>query len=650
MTPDDLTRIKFLHDPRISPDGQRVAFVVTTLSKDDDVYRSHIWLVNANGDGPYRFSNGANRDTSPRWSLDGSTIAFVSKREDDKEPQLYVLPAGGGEAVRLTNLDHGVSDPVWSPDSSTIAFVSKVGGWETPQDEKEKDKSKPARIITTMKYREDGNGFTYDQHPHIFVVAAEGGEARQLTSGDYADADPCWSPDGESLAFVSSRHDSRDSDDAADVWMVGLEDGALRKLTDTSGPVASPAFSPDGRFLAFLGSKHLNDTGRNMRLYKLSLDSGDITCLTKSLDRTCEPGAFDGVPVLWDPAGAAILVAVEDRGTTAVFTVPATNAGKPAPAITGIGKVTGLSMSDDGSTLAYLATVSDSPPELYLHNMKQETSRRLTDLNGAWKEEVSLAQPEHFDFTRDGFSIDGWVMKPFGWEPGKEYPAILNIHGGPATQYANRFFDEFQVLAGAGYGVVYCNPRGSQGRGEAFTRAVIGDWGGGDYADVMAAIDEAARRHPWIDRSRLGVMGGSYGGFLTSWIVGHTSLFKAACSERALNDHRTFFGTSDIGPRFSTAHSKTLPWEEPQWYIDHSPLTYAPDIRTPLLIMHAENDVRCPIEQAEQLYIALKYLKRDVTLVRFPDETHELSRSGTPRHRIERFGIILDWFDRYLNH
>jgi dipeptidyl aminopeptidase/acylaminoacyl peptidase len=227
-------------------------------------------------------------------------------------------------------------------------------------------------------------------------------------------------------------------------------------------------------------------------------------------------------------------------------------------------------------------------------------------------------------------------------------PLLLNIHGGPASQYGFGFFDEFQVYAGAGYGVIYTNPRGSQGYGEAFTRAVIGDWGGGDFADVMAGLDEALRRFDFIDPERLGVMGGSYGGFLTSWTVGHTDRFKAGCSERAVNDQLGMFGNSDIGHLYNVVELGFLPWESWQVYLDRSPLTYAKDITTPLLIIHSEDDLRCPIEQAEQLFVALKTLRKEALFVRFPDENHELSRSGKPRHRLERFRIILDWFGKYL--
>jgi dipeptidyl aminopeptidase/acylaminoacyl peptidase len=289
-----------------------------------------------------------------------------------------------------------------------------------------------------------------------------------------------------------------------------------------------------------------------------------------------------------------------------------------------------------------------SPAEVSLCHADGSGEKPLTDLNRAWKAEVERSRPERFRYERAGRWLDCWVMRPFGFTPGQRYPALLNIHGGPHTQYGHNFFDEFQIYAGAGYVVIYTNPRGSQGYGEEFTRAVIGDWGGGDFADVMTGLDEALRRYDFIDPERLGVMGGSYGGFLTSWTVGHTDRFKAACSERAVNNTYTLFGTSDIGHSFSEAQSGYLPWENMTWYIEHSPLSYAKDITTPLLIIHSESDLRCPMEQAEQLFVALKKQHKDVMFVRFPDEDHELSRAGKPRHRLERFRFILEWFARFL--
>jgi dipeptidyl aminopeptidase/acylaminoacyl peptidase len=647
MTPQDLTRIRSVSDPQMSPDGQRVAFVVTTLSEERDEYLANIWVVDTAGGEPRRFTTGSGRDTTPRWSPDGMRLAFVATREPQQKPQLYVMPADGGEPVRLTTLPNGVADPVWSPDSTRLAFVSRVGGWQEPESAEEKRKSKPVRVITTMKYKANGDGFVYDRRPHLFVVSADGGEPQQITDGDFADADPAWSPDGRLIAFVSARHAERDYNNAADVWVVVPEGGEPRCLTDTAGPLGLPTFAPDGRTIAFLGHRFLNESGRNTRLFTVPVAGGVPVCLTEKLDRNCA-SFFARIGPLWSADSASLSFVVETQGDVAVYRVPATGGAEPTCLIGGERQVAGLSASRDGSMLAFTATDPMAPAEVFVCRADGTGERQLTDLNRAWKAEVVLSRPQRLRYERAGYTLDCWVMKPYGFTPGQRYPALLNIHGGPHTQYGQTFFDEFQVYAGAGYVVLYTNPRGSQGYGEAFTQAVVGDWGGGDFADVMAGLDVALHQCDFIDPQRLGVMGGSYGGFMTSWTVGHTSRFKAACSERAVNSPHSLFGSSDIGHTFSEAESGCLPWENLQWYIDHAPLTYAKDITTPLLIIHAEDDLRCPIEQAEQLFIALKKQRKEVVFVRFPDENHELSRSGKPRHRLERFRIILEWFGRYL--
>jgi dipeptidyl aminopeptidase/acylaminoacyl peptidase len=407
-----------------------------------------------------------------------------------------------------------------------------------------------------------------------------------------------------------------------------------------------PAFSPDGRTIAFLARAELNAYGRNVQLFTVPSDGGQATCLSSALDRSC--GALHVRPSGRPTAGRSRW-RPEDRGDIGLWRVAATGSAAPQRIVGGERVLNGFSASADGRTLAFAASRTVAPAEVFVCGADGGDERRLTDLNRAWVESVALSAPERFRLTRAGFELDVWVMRPAGFVAGQRYPTLLNIHGGPHAQYGHNFFDEFQVYAGAGYAVVYTNPRGSQGYGEAFTQAVVGDWGGGDYADVMAALDEALARYPFIDPERLGVLGGSYGGFLTSWTVGHTKRFKAACSERAVNCQYTMFGTSDIGHSFNVVElGGPLPWEDMARYIERSPLTYAKDMTTPLLILHSEDDLRCPIEQGEQLFVALKKLKREVRFVRFPGENHEMSRSGKPRHRLERFRHILDWFAKYL--
>jgi dipeptidyl aminopeptidase/acylaminoacyl peptidase len=648
MVPDDLTRILFVTDAQLGPDGRRIAFVVTSLSEERDEYLSSIWMVDTDGGGPRRFTAGPRRDTEPRWSPDGRRLAFLSERAPGEKPQLYVMPADGGEPTKLTALENGVAGVIWSPDGGMLAFVSPVGGRREPDSEEEKRTSRPARVITALKYRYNGEGFTYDRRPHVFVVASDGGTPLQITDGDYADADPIWAPDGRSIVFVSARHAERDEDDASDLWRVSSTGGPLQRLTATVGPVSHPAFSPDGRSIAFLGRPGRCAYGRNIRLFTVASDGGDgqAACRTSTLDRSC--GALPVRP-LWSPDGRSIVVAAEDRGDVGLWRAAASGSESPARIVAGERTLNGFSASADGRLLAFAASRPVAPSEVFVCQADGRDERQRTRLNQAWTETVALVPPERFRFVRAGFEIDGWIMRPAGFVAGQRYPALLNVHGGPHAQYGHGFFDEFQVYAGAGYAVIYANPRGSQGYGEAFAQAVVGDWGGGDYADVMAVVDEAIGRYPFIDAERLGILGGSYGGFLTSWTVGHTKRFKAACSERAVNCQYTMFGTSDIGHSFNVVElGGALPWEDMARYVERSPLTYAKDIVTPLLILHSEDDLRCPIEQAEQLFVALKKLRREVRFVRFPGENHEMSRSGKPRHRLERFRHILDWFSGHL--
>ena len=647
MTPQDITRIQWLSDPQIAPDGRRVAFVVTSLSEEHDEYLSRIWMVHTAA-GPARcFTTGAKRDVAPRWSPDGTQLAFVAEREPHQKAQLYVMPADGGEPVCLTAMRQGVSQPVWSPDGTRLAFVSRVGGWIEPEEETEQQKSKPARVISTLKYKFNGEGFVYDRRPHIFVVSTAGGPVLQLTSGDYADAAPAWSPDGRMIAFTSARHHERDDDQAADVWLVPATGGEPTCLTDTAGPALLPTFAPDGQTIAFLGHRYPREAGRNLRVFTVPTAGGTPVCLTADLDRTCTP-FFSSIAPQWSADGVWLTFAVEDQGEVPIYRVRATGGSVAERVSPGERSITGFSLAVHQPLMAFTATEPVSPAEVLVCYSDGTHETRLTRLNQAWQTTVALSPPTRLRYERAGMTLDCWVMKPYGYEPGKRYPALLNMHGGPHTQYGQHFFDEFQVYAGAGYAVIYTNPRGSQGYGEAFTRAVHGDWGGGDYADVLAGLDEALRQCAWIDPERLGIMGGSYGGFLTSWAVGHTTRFKAACSERAVNNLLTLFGSSDIGPSFMEAQSGVLPWDNLQWYLEHSPLTYAHRITTPLLIMHAEDDLRCLMEQAEQLFAVLKKQRKEVLLVRFPDENHEMSRTGKPRHRLERFRILLEWFAQYL--
>ena len=642
MTPHDLYDLHWLGEADISPDGQRIALAVTNFDRETDGYRSAIWLVETAGGDPRQFTAGAKRDNSPRWSPDGCWLAFVSERGEDK-PQLAIMPADGGESRLLTKLPLGAGVPAWSPDGSKIAFSAKTG--EPPDPDPKK--ARPYRRITTMKYRLNGQGFIYDQRRHLFVFDIASGQCSQITDGDWDDTQPAWSPDGTHLAFVSARHENREFDSASDIWLVPAAGGEVRQVTQTSGARGAPAWSPDGKRIAHI---HHPLWPSNGTLKTITVESGEEQDASGGIDREMGAGSLPGAVAqpAWLPGGGILTIAA-DRGEAAPWIGGSASGGRWIAKDASL--ATWYSVDRAGLRAAVVSSTQTSPAELSVVNLESGSARRLTNFNQGFSSSVSLQQAEKIVVpTATGTEVDCWVMKPAEFEQGNQYPLILNVHGGPFGQYGETFFDEFQIYSGAGYGVVFCNPRGSSGQDTDFARALVGDMGGPDYEDVIAAFDAALERAPWADRDRLAVMGGSYGGFMTTWIIGHTNRFKAAISERAVNDWYSMQGASDIGGTFNRQYlgEDAGIQDNLEALLRQSPITYAKNIETPVLILHSEVDLRCPISQAEQLFVILKQRRKDVEFVRFPDEDHELSRSGRPSHRVDRFTVILDYLARKL--
>jgi dipeptidyl aminopeptidase/acylaminoacyl peptidase len=548
----------------------------------------------------------------------------------------------------------------WSPDGTRLAFVARDPDPQRygPPGEHRKDKDLPARRIERLFTRLDSLGWIVDRPSRVFVVPVDAGErdaevtAVAVTAGPFDSAGIAWSPDSRRVAFVSGRHDTWDLDLRTDLFTVAVDDPATPvQLTETLSEYAFPSWSPDGRSIACI---HLGDPMQgpwHARIATVpSAGGGAPRVLTASLDRNAAPYPVPRGPVWVD---GAWLFLVDDRGFTHLWRVDAQGRFDPEPVVADSRSVTAYDAR--GDTIAFVAGSATSLPELFAR--RGDVEWKLTDVTRELREiGRTIAPPQRFVTpTSNGDEIDCWIIEP-EHPAGTVVPLLLNIHGGPFTAYEEKFFDEFQFEVGAGFAVLFCNPRGSSGGTEAWGRAIRfpecdvdpgSGWGGVDYDDVIACLDEALRRYDFIDPDRLGVMGGSYGGYMTSWIIGHTNRFAAAISERSCNNLLSLEYASDVAGSFAS-YVGVHHVDDPEPYVRQSPITYVREMTTPLLILHSENDLRCPISQAEELFVALRLLGRTPEFVRFPGESHELSRSGAPRHRVERAEIVVDFMRRHL--
>ncbi len=665
MQPQDLASVAELSDPRVSPDGSTVVFVVTTVDLEGNAYKSGIWVAGVDGGfPPCPFTDGDTQERTPRWSPDGQWVAFVA-HPDEHGAHLYVIGSEGGDTFDLLEWPEDIEDLAWTPDGRRLVFTARQR--DEAHYAPEKDKDRPARRIDRVSFRTDSVGWTVDRPRHVFAIAANGsaeGRAVPLTAGPFDDAGFAIAPDGGTLVFSSARTETWDTDLSSHLYRIPLPasdaDGpppiaAPEPLTTGTTTHGQPSWSPSGRFVAFVwGDRHSMMRHGQVGIVDLGARpiSGGERLLTTGLDLHCAPYLAHARDPLWE-SDDSVLVQVDEAGNVPVYR--ARTDGSTEQVVSGDRQVTGFDAA--GGTLAFVATTATHPTELFV--VVDGVERRLTRLGESFVREHEVATPERFTaVSADGTEVEAWFLRPPGVDARERVPTILTIHGGPFSQYGNRFFDEFQVTAGAGYAVIYANPRGSSGYSSAFARGIRGPkapedpgtgWGGADYEDLLAVVDAAVERFgEVIDVDRLGVMGGSYGGYMTAWLIGHDQRFKAAVSERSCNNLFTFAHTSDIGASFPAGYIGASHLDDPEEFLRQSPVTYYRDMATPLLILHSENDLRCPIEQAEDLYLRLKTTGRDVEFVRFPGESHELSRTGAPRHRVERLELILDWFARKL--
>ncbi len=651
ITIEDLLAWKIANDPQMAPDGSRVVCSLTIVDEAAKGYQTHLWIVPTESGAPWQLTTARARETGPRWAPDGTRIAFVSDRGGAK--QVYVISAEGGEARPLTSGALSPSDLAWSPDGRWIALVGKPEV-DRPQDESD------VRVISRLYYKQDGEGFWDGRWKQVFVIRADGGGLRQLTQGEYDHLAPAWSPDGAFLAYTGNASPDADLVEASDVWVMRV-DGTTppRRLTHTVGPAQSPAWSPDGTRIAYVG--HDNECGgaTTQGIWIVRAADGRPACVTRGYDRSvghhigsdvrAQPGSGG---LTWAPQGDRIYFLTTEGGNAQIASVSVPD-GAVRLETRGDHDLVGCSLDRAARRVACIECDPVTPGEVAVAELSgAEPARfgRRSDWNAALLDILALAVPERFEYrTPDGSVIEGWVMKPAGAGPNRRVPAVLKIHGGPHGAYGNSFSQQFQVLCAAGYGVIFSNPRGSEGYGQAFVAATHHDWGGRDYEDLMGALDCALAVHIWIDPDRLGVSGGSYGGYMTNWIVGHTQRFRAAVTLRSTCNRHSQWGTGDIAYRGSHWEFPGDPWESPAFYLERSPITYVRQMRTPLLILHGEDDLRCPISQAEQLFVALKKQGTPTLMVRFPGESHGLSSSGQPAHRIEELRHMLSWFQTHLD-
>ncbi|HYW26114.1 MAG TPA: S9 family peptidase [Terriglobales bacterium] len=644
----DILRFRMISDPQLSPDGRTVAFVLTEQDAVADRQATSVWLVPADASAEARRLTTGPRDGRPRWSPDGSRLAFLGAREREWARDLYVLPLAGGEAQRVAELPRGATEYAWSPDGSRLALV---GGPDFPTDpdrdppanreEARKRYQERVRYIGRFRYRMDGQGVLDDEARQVWVVAADGQQPpRMLTEGDADVAQVEWTPDGR-IAFLSNRDPGHDRSQVTEVYAVPADGGEVERLTHHDKVTAAFGFAPDGCLATLRTDSAEPFGGVHVRLW-----IGD-QCLTRELDRSSTPA------VLGDTIGGREAMGptchdawwyfeVGDRGAVHLYRA---RPGQPPELVIG-GRRLNVFSSIAAGTVAFLSTAADDPVTLRAADIDGGRERVLFEPN-PWMRDVALGTLRPLDLEHGEEIIDAWALLPPEAVEGKPQPTILFIHGGPHAAYSWSFPFVFQVLAGAGYAVVFCNPPGSQTYSEEFAGRVCRAWGEADFPFFMALVDRAVEAGI-ADPDRLGVAGASYGGFSTLWTITHTDRFRAAVSMRPVSALGAFYGSSDIGWSFGAHEMGAEPWEDPSVYERLSPVTYLDRVTTPLRLIAGTGDLRTPAEQAEQVFIRLRKMGREVDLVVFHGESHAVVVQGKPWNRVRHLRAVREWFDRHL--
>lgn len=690
----DLMKIATASSLQISPDGTRAVMVVTrkaVKNENEYYYTRHLFLVDlVSKSEPLQLTFGDKNDTQPQWSPDGRQIAFV--RTDGEKAQVWLLPLTGGEAHAVTKAEFGASRPRWSPDGKKILFSSSIPFYsldgKTPwtyerpgrtqgdepnfkgmkADEKKKVSNSPdgnlaevrawlakntsennPRVLNRQNLQGELNLQPDEEFTHLFVVAPGTEEkAVQITSGFQSFGAAEWTPDGKNVVCQSRTlkvHPDREQD--TDLWIVDVENKTAKEFLAWPGySLTGPSYSPDGSQILFYAEPIHNRHAPQNQLATMTVNGGKPQVISAAVDR-------DVAGAVWASDSKSIYFIAQTEGDIPLFNIPAK--GGTATKILG-NNDNGVNDFDVvGDRVVYALTETKNPWEVYLYNLRDKSNRALTQLNEVWMKDREVVFPKEFWLTRpDGTKVQYWVMAPLGKKEGVKYPTILNIHGGPSAMWGPGVFSmwhEYQLENSWGYGLVYCNPRGSGGYGDAFKTGNFKDWGTSPAADILAALEDAISKNVWIDKDQLFVEGGSYAGYMVAWIVGHDNRFKAANAQRGVYDLTTFMGEGNAW-RLVPNHFGGYPWnKETQALLDaNSPYTYVNNINTPLLIIHGDQDLRTGVIQSEMLYKSLKILNKPVEYIRYPKEGHELTRSGNPGRMMDHLLRVIEFFERYARH
>ncbi len=651
---DDVFRLILPNSPAISPDGARVAFVVKRLNAKENRYESHLWITKITGGKPRQMTFGLVSDSSPTWSPDGKEIAFVSDRGE--KANLWLLPIEGGEPRQLTQLEGGaVKDVAWSPDGKEIAFAF----FSIPKVAPEEAKKKAAfKHVTRLYHKEDGFGWFRDEWWTICKANAKTGRVTTLTKGPHHDHEPQWSPDSRRIAFISMREkNAHTTPDLSSVYVMDRGGKTLQELTPTSGSRSTPRWSADGKHVFWVGYE--GKTGEwlfhEYAVWRTNVSAAESVALNQGHDRWpmnmvgADTSLGGGIVLELVKVGAKerVLFGSDEDGSYRLYSMSAE--AKERPRLEVGGKLSVLAISVHGDEAVYCAASASDLGELYRVKLDGTNApKKMTNLTAPFFTPLRFNLPEELRFKSGSMDLQGWVLKPPGFKAAKKYPCLLEVHGGPMTQYGETWFHEMQVLAAKGWVVAYCNPRGSSGRGMKFANCIEGAWGDLDWKDMEAFADHMAAQ-PYVDPKRMGILGGSYGGWMVSWAVGHTNRYKVGITMRTAADFWTHYGSSDYGYYRQHFFKGKHPWDDPAAYHKVSPAFYAKNIRTPLLILHSEGDLRCPIAEGEMLFTAIKIATdTPCEMVRFEGEFHGLPRTGKPRNREERLKRIVAWLEKWL--